>query len=458
MKKLLIFVLLLSGCSEEHVIEKKICNPFRMTISDALPVQFWVNGVETYNQKEVCGINSVCFCQPFNCDDEIHIQVVNDDHEPLTLSIVDEQSNEITSFGFDETDIYLPYTPTIQFSTTSFISSLGDWQNNNGSDASTYAVWQHSGTQAIGYSGGGLSSTKYLAIQRNDPTGNGWPPGSYTISIVGYNNSDGTQDIGLSVFGMMTTTSQTQIFPTGSTTLPDGNIQTTLTISFTTGQYWEYLAFRFDRLGAPGGGFDMRVALDSIEITTAPSPTDEVAFDRTIYSATFTPSDLDICDEKIILKIKDSSLDVLAQSDCLDIKTSHDCTALIHYDNAKDFAGLEYASTTYTPGFEFYIRIPAVFFHERNTEEEENFEESTENMVRLRNEIKLKRLLEVGFMPDYMHRKLLLILAHDTVEIDGESWIKRDPYEKEEPGNKRYPLKKASVLLTQKDYIKRNIL
>ncbi len=147
---------------------------------------------------------------------------------------------------------------------------------------------------------------------------------------------------------------------------------------------------------------------------------------------------------------------IVAFSDCIDVRESHECTELLRYSNSKDFAGIEYSSLS--PQADFYIRIPAVFFHETNPTEEEDFETSGETTVSLRQEIKVKRNLQIGYMPDYMHRKMTLVLAHQTVEIDGDEWVRRDPYEKVPPSNKRYPLKMANVLLTLQGYIKRNIL
>lgn len=377
-----------------------------MTISDALPVQFWVNGVETYNQKEVCGITPVCFCQPFNSTDEIRIQVQDETGLDLLLKIYDSIDNELQSLSFTEitSGVYeMSFVPselsvtdeqvrieiiTVELNDTAF--------NTNWTDQGGGEPWTLGATDLSVQVDNAVSNRVRRSL--NFTSGH-----LYVLNLIfTLGNPDGIR---------------VRIFLGGTQEVYFGE--------FTTGTPFN----------------------ESVSVVALADYTYfEIEVDTSFQAA--NPIDISITD--VIIKA------ILAQSDCLDIKTSHDCTTLIRYDNAKDFAGLEYSS--FSPTAEFYLRIPAIFFHERNTEEEESFEESTENIVRLRNEIKLKKLLEVGFMPDYMHRKLLLILAHDTIEIDGESWVKRDPYEKEEPSNKRYPLKKASVLLTQKDYIKRNIL
>lgn len=400
-----------------------------MTISDALPVQFWVNGVETYNQKEVCGITPICFCQPFNCDDEIRIQFTDSTYTEYQLAIYDSSSTLLTRLDFTEIspDVFeLSFVPSellicdesvrlvIQryyedVLNGGFTTSISFWSNvGSGTDWSWSS--SQSGSALVNIvTAGGVATSKYLTQDYNTYTGV-----LYTLTL------------------------------NAAITWASGNVNGLVNVYFSNGSSRD-LAFSYNIDSEP-------TSISATQNFTALNNYDKIEI-YVVFTSSTNPTDASIYIQSLSVSAPTVTL---ANSDCLDIKTSHDCTALIRYDNDKDFAGLEYSS--FSPTAEFYLRIPAVFFHERNTEEEENFEESTENIVRLRNEIKLKKLLEVGFMPDYMHRKLLLILAHDTVEIDGESWIKRDPYEKEEPGNKRYPLKKASVLLTQKDYIKRNIL
>ena len=416
--RLLFIAIIVLGCSEEHETKKKLCSPFIMTISDAIPVQFWVNGVETFNQKEVCGITPACFCQPFNSTDEVRIQISDSEYNSFELRILDSSSTLITTLSFSEISenvheisfvpseievtnesVRLQIIGILTLVNEDFNSSINSWDNfSTGNDW----TWTNDAGNGSALSTTTGDNTKFLRQQITILTDDELQI-SGEVRVV---RISGSSELIWYIFN-----GSTVVF---SNVLTNFGVSNTLTFSgeIIASSSATHLGFR----ALPGSG------------------------SHDIYMHNFN------------LELRR----IVAYSDCVDIKESHDCTQLIRYDNTKDFAGIEYSS--FSPTAEFYLRIPAIFFHERNTEEEENFEESSENIVRLRNEIKLKRLLEVGFMPDYMHRKLLLILAHDTIEIDGESWIKRDPYEKEEPGNRRYPLKKASVLLTQKDYIKRNIL
>jgi hypothetical protein len=406
MKKLLIFVVILIGCSEEHEAVKKICSPFRMTISDAIPVQFWINGVETYNQKEVCGITQACFCQPFNCDDEIRIQFQDDNFLGLYyyLRILDSASTEIQSLSFSEiaTGVYqLSFVP----------SELGICD-----EQIRLAI-----EKVLAYSDDVSRPTFINGDWSNVGSGQTWLFDFYagidllTLSKRLRHSFTATEGQELTI----TVTGQVQL--AGATYLK------------------AFFGSQVVNFGA--------IAMGNYSFTQSVILEDDISYIEFEAAAGGAPT--------FLIESVEISGD-FSNSDCLDIRTSHDCTALIRYDNSKDFADIEYSD--FSPTAEFYLRIPAVFFHETNPSEQENFETSGQTIVRLRNEIKIKKLLEVGFMPDYMHRKLMLILAHDTVEIDGETWVQQDPYEKPDPSNKRYPLKKATVLLTQQGYIKRNIL
>lgn len=176
-----------------------------------------------------------------------------------------------------------------------------------------------------------------------------------------------------------------------------------------------------------------------------------------VYSYSFVPSALSICNEKIQLRIIDETSPELAvaQSDCLDIRTSHDCTVLVQYYNTnRNYAGLMYADQS--PDIIFYARIPAIFFHERPVTQDRAIE-LTDRVITTSGSFKWQKQLETNYMPYYMHRKLALILKHQFVTIQEKEWIMEQGYEIME-GDRRWPLKKAKVLLTDKNSIIRNIL
>lgn len=171
-----------------------------------------------------------------------------------------------------------------------------------------------------------------------------------------------------------------------------------------------------------------------------------------VYRAEFDFSE--VCDNDVRLKILANGT-ALMKSDIISPRELHSCSNLIAYSNSKVYAGLDFVVGTPPP--EFKIRVPSVFFEEAFPDEHEEFDLSGSQMVRLLNIEKRQRKLEFDYMPFYMHQKMKLILSHDTVEIDGLSWLRSDPYEIDD-ANKRWPMRKASVMLTDKDYIVRNVL
>lgn len=145
------------------------------------------------------------------------------------------------------------------------------------------------------------------------------------------------------------------------------------------------------------------------------------------------------------------------KSDCLDIKTLHAETLLINYSNHEDFDGIEYADTS--PEVSFNLRIPAVFFENRPIQEGQDDKLSNGQVISLYQESKWQRLLSTDRMPDYMHKKILAVLQHQFLYIDGSYWIKGgEEYAKTEKKNKRDSFAMYTCWLTEQSSLVRNIL
>jgi hypothetical protein len=256
-----------------------------MTISDALPVQFWSVYDNTYNESEICGIHNACWCQPWNCSDPILIQLTDTPGLTYTLRIVDESDDIVDT----------------------------------------------------------LSMTEALV------------PGVDTTSY---------------------------------------------------------------------------------------------------YQVSFVPSNLDVCNQYVKLQIRRGA-DVVAKSDCLDVRTSHQCTYLIEYSNSRNYAGLIYGANE-SPDVIFSIRVPSRFFHERYPEEDDAIE-LTSSVVITSSQVKTQRLLEVQHSPYYFHKKVKLVLKHQNLNIDNLTWQKEESYDIIE-GNKRWPLKPATCYLTETTSVERNVI
>lgn len=187
-----------------------------------------------------------------------------------------------------------------------------------------------------------------------------------------------------------------------------------------------------------------------VDLTDIP---DEVRVDLTNFAANtknFVIDELQIIDST-------TTPTELYKSDCLDIKALHSESLLIDYTNHTNYAGIEYGTETPDPSFS--IRIPAVFFETRFPQEGEDFQTSSNEVFSVNNQIKEQRLLSTDRMPTYMHRKIIEILNHQFLYIDGEYWVKGgENYEKKEKSNKRDSFDMYTCWLTRQNFVVRNIL
>jgi len=152
-----------------------------------------------------------------------------------------------------------------------------------------------------------------------------------------------------------------------------------------------------------------------------------------------------------------SEADKLYKSDCIDIKELHAESLLIDYSNHSNYAGIEYGEITPDPSYS--IRIPAVFFQTRFPQEGEDAELSNSQIIALNSLVKEQRLLSTGRMPIYMHRKMVLVLNHQFIYIDGQYWEKgTEAYELKEKSNKRDSFDMYTCWLTRQNFVARNIL
>lgn len=176
-----------------------------------------------------------------------------------------------------------------------------------------------------------------------------------------------------------------------------------------------------------------------------------------VYSLSITPSDLspDLCSQKVqFVAINETQGTEIAQTDSQDIQTSHENTVLINYRNHRNIFGLIYADLS--PDVDFNIRIPAIFYHQKFPTSEETMELST-SLVSLNSTIRRQRLLDVDYVPYYFHEKIQLVLAHQFVNIYDREWLKQEAYEIPE-GDRRWPVKKGKIYLTEKEFVLRNVL
>jgi hypothetical protein len=397
-----------------------------LIFSDAQPVQFWLANCETYNEKEVDGIFSKCFCGPFNCDDEITIQFKGASGYTYTLVILLEDLTTVTTnFSEVSTGVYQKsFTPTslgicdeqIRLYVTSASGISSNLIVNGGFDSGSN--WTTGGNWSI------AAGQAEFDINVSETTG-----GEMYQNILTINSGDILTIV--TEFVMSNFDVHTELIARLYNPSTGGYQDTVL---------WEYT------VGDIGGTYNRTFELMS--------------------SGTFTRLVLIFTNNGVVAdggysgNIRSISMSQISmagayKSDCLDIKTSHEETTLINYRNNRAFASLN--SSVGTPDPEFNIRIPSVFFKERFPEESEVMELSNSTSVQLNAQVKAQRLLNIGPMPFYMHRKMKLVLKFQEVTIDGQEWTQEETYELAET-RRTHPLSKAAVWLTEKDYIMRNVL
>lgn len=438
-KLLLILALLFAGCREE-IIVKECPSCFSMQLSDALPVQFWLNNCETYNEKVVCGINHHCFCQPVECDDQIKIQFTDSFTDYVTEEVVTPITLPSLSTWLTTTlltswfDWSLGSTPSVSISYTTLTNNYSeylyvDYPFEAGKPYSL--TFNFTRTEYTGF--GNPSVTIYTLDSGNNPVSSQ----QFLITSTGANSR---------TYNFVATEAMTRIgFRTASfasnydmTVTSVSGTRTDTIITFPDPKDFDLLVYN---------------ELDSVVATLPFGSYLQGDSFRYVYRLDFIPSDLGICNEKMRLEIVEGET-VHAKSDCIEVGENLDCTNIVTYSNNRDYAGLIYDDVS--PEQEFTIRVPSRFFHERNDEEDEVMQLSS-SLITTASTIQAQKLFEVIHAPYYWHRKLQLILKHSNVVIDNQYWLKQEGYQINE-GNKRGSLKSAQVWLTQRENLQRNVI
>lgn len=391
-----------------------------ITFSDANPVQFWLIDCDTYNEEERFGIYPRCFCAPWECDDEIKTQFQDIAGQNFSLLIYDENDSLLDSIPVSETEdgVYLvSFTPTdntpdfcekkVQLQVRReagqqgiVLPDLTEWANNPGAGDD----WSTGSTPSV--TRFGIGNTDIVFVDYAFIEGS-----VYQLTLT--YQATGLAETVIS-FRVMDN-SFTTLFNNG--TAFDGDQNGTIQLSFTA--------------TAASTKMGVRVALASNESETV-----------TITDVTAT--------------VQVGSSEIVAKSDCLDVKAEQEGTILIQYSNYRNYAGI--INNNGSPDLNLYLRIPAVFNEERYPETDEPLQLSNNRIISLNSQVKKQRLLETDQMPNYMHLKTQLALKHQFVTIEDVDYIKEEPYEQVENSNKRWPMRRYTCWLTEKEYVIRNIL
>lgn len=392
-----------------------------MQISNALPVQFWLTGCATFNEHYAPGVFHKCYCAPWECDDDIRIQFKDDPSQDYSLLIYDIEEQLLGSFDIEETQVGV-YELTLNLAEDSpdvcdqliqlkirknagmqgfSLPAFTDWVNDGGAGD----PWTLGSNPSFVISGS--ANTEFLIVDFAFIEGL-----EYSLRL-NYTATSSTLSSQLDIYVL--DSSNNILFDAGSIYIITSGSNSTDAVEFTATGASTRIGIRID-----GGAFDSStVTLNSVTALR------QVGSDE-----------------------------IVAKTDCLDVRENHEQSILLTYSNHRNFAGLVYENTS--PNTEFQIRIPSVFFHQRFPEEDEVMELS-DQLVTLNGTVRKQRRLDTDYLPYYFHEKLKLILKHQILSVFSRQWVKQEAYEIVE-GSRMSPLKMARCWLSEKEFVHRNVL
>lgn len=417
-----------------------------MIVSNTNIIQFWDIAQKTYNESSIAFIRRPCYFHPFQTSDDFNLDVIPDTGITAILKGYNRdgslwQSFPLTQIGTGShvgVDFNWSSYPEVVNSMIRFYIENQESYANGDFESGALTPWSQ-------VADGGVSSWNADVISGDK---------SARVSVA---------------FGALSGTTRTsialrhaynQIHATAKTFQYKvvASAQVATVGAWGVGQMGVVYYKNGIQVGTQNLGNIASSSTHAGTFVTSVSDFDTIGF-RIVYnfSSSFGFSGtwrIDLCDlEPVSLESTE-----VKKSDFVSIKElqNYGQTTLIEYSNTKDFDDKDFTST----GAVFKIRIPGIFYQASDVMTEENLTLSNGAIVTLRNDITPKRLLEVDFVPDYIHTKICKILMHDINEITLEtgertSWKKMDDYVKQPLT--RYRQCMATCLLTQKQTVLVNI-
>jgi hypothetical protein len=400
-----------------------------LRVSDALPIQFWPVGVPTYNERPNAGYEDVPFFQLWNCEDALDLVAEYDGPRRLFLKVEDDIGNELALMPFSNVvdniwvistnfeaycykcvRLFLVETDSFSIENGFFIESLSPWGNfydETMDDTEQQWAWG-SGDRAIFVTAGDQLGSNYLGQEVSS-----MPEGAYRLRISLNETTVGGYEFDtiISVANDPISGPFTVVGTTPGAVIAGGGPQV-IQVDFTIG---------------PG-------EVDSEYIL--------IHFVNNVF--TELPINLSISSIEVVLSPA-TSPEVLSRSDFMEVAETQRDTRIVRYTNEGEFAGIPYDLLDPKP--EFNIRLLSRFYKERNPQEEETESNSDGTIVKLSSEFKTQRRLELDPLPMYMHKKIVLALQHNSVNIENLQWVKEEGYDLDEI-NSKYPHEAAQVWLT----------
>lgn len=409
-----------------------------MTISDASEIQFWPVGETSFNLETEGYTDDYCFHQKFLCTGQRRFQGVDADgiQRDYWLLGFDEDGDEVFNEQFE-----IDQESEDAFENLPFV----DWVNVPSGDG---FPWTIDSTPSVTVSSGGFNTSDRLSTPIEDIIA-----GTYTI------NYD------LTISG--STTSIVLDFRKSGISVGNATLSlasgshvgsTSITLTDSPDEFRVYFSklLTGSRTLTLNNPFSMNIGTGPVKYSLAMTPSDESMCDKKIQFKIYTGTD----ETDGELDITDEDSEELFYSDFVDFVSTwangpDSGRVDIQYRSIQNFAGLLYDSES--PYFQ--IQLEGRFRKERKITEEKSLE-LTEMVLNTAASVKKQRKLTIDDVPDYMHTKICLILAHaasGSVLVNGMEISKEEAYEEGERPES-YPLTPAEIWLTDKNYYKHNVI
>jgi len=444
----------------------KPINCFNMYFSNALPVQLWLAGQKSYNQRNENNfpVQQYCFNQKFKCAADIKWQL-----QELTqgldyyLNTIDKDGNILNSTSFNKTDkiITTAIPVTLNFINTEFAANVSNWNVYDNPSGYVGANWiwaadiPENGIAKIDGVSSGNNYSKIFGGLR--PTGinsdRGWPLGTYQVVVRAQSRRVTSSAATVSIYELDddgnivgTVLASSTAYP--GTTSPSSGYHEGF-LDFTLAHYAKQFGIQF----SDGGIIKMDIAYINMDV----APAVDTTYIKSIYDLTTSlPA---YCDSKIKFEVRRTGDDLLmAFSDYIQVTDTDLSSLLIKYRSPLPFDSIYYdASSDY---FEFTVQ--GFLAREVNIKNVSVVELSNDAVVQTSVTIAKQRKMVIEDMPDYMHTKIEEALAHPDLIIIGDdeevfNYIADSPYNREDRPDS-YPLTAANTLLKRKNYLKRGVI
>jgi len=411
------FLLLLTGCVY-HNLENDDC----MTQSESLPLQWYLDGVPSFNTRNVPGIENRCYFRPWRCDVPIVDQFYDANARSYAMRAIDSKGNQI----FEKF-----------YHTSNLVDSLQDWIDI-GSDPDSN--WSDIGTDE-----------PYVDL----------PSGAAASDRIKGNvalEADKTYRFFFRFGGTVATLNVYVRFRlSGSITTPipvtiagfNGVDDVTGYFDYTPDSDVDDVAIYADKVSGAAGRFTLK-SFTMYETNRQNA--------NVIYDLSFVPEDEGLCKKLVKFEIWDLSEDDeapvpvrVAYTDLINF-SSNVAVNVFEYSSTKNYDKLIYDLPVGQEVPVFKICIESVFFHDREITEEVSVDLTTE-VVGTATRITTQKLLAIQPAPDEIHRKIQKVLSHGLIgklydQTWLKYWIKQEKYEKG-IDDQHAGLKVASIYLTE---------